>query len=130
MILINGLTRRYGNMTAVDNITLEVKKREIFGFLGPNGAGKTTAVRMLTGIIEPTGGNATVDGFDIASESLAARRNMGIVPEQANVYLDFTVWQNIALMAELHGTPRDKYIIRGNELIDLFQLTEKKKDQG
>ena len=127
MILINRLTRRYGNMTAVDNITLEVKKGEIFGFLGPNGAGKTTTVRMLTGIIEPTGGSATVGGFDITSESLAARRNMGIVPEQANVYLDFTVWQNLALMAELHGTPKDKYIIRGNELIDLFRLTEKKK---
>lgn len=127
MISINGLTRCYGNMTAVDNITLEVKKSEIFGFLGPNGAGKTTTVRMLTGIIEPTSGSAAVGGFDIASESLAARRNMGIVPEQANVYLDFTVWQNLVLMAELHGMPRERCTISGNKLIDLFRLTEKKR---
>lgn len=127
MISINGLTRCYGNMTVVDNITLEVKKGEIFGFLGPNGAGKTTTVRMLTGIIEPTSGSAAVDGFDIANESLAARRNMGIVPEQANAYPDLTVRQNLALMAELHGVPKDRYVIRGNELIALFGLTEKNK---
>ncbi|MBL0699981.1 MAG: ATP-binding cassette domain-containing protein [Desulfosarcina sp.] len=80
MISINGLTRRYGNMTAVDNIILEVKKGEIFGFFGPNGAGKTTTVRMLTGIIEPTGGRAAVDGFDIASEPYLYPHRLIILP--------------------------------------------------
>jgi ABC-2 type transport system ATP-binding protein len=127
MISMQGLTRIYGTNRAVDNITLEVDQGEIFGFLGPNGAGKTTTVRMLTGVIEPSGGRATVAGYDIIDDPLPARRNLGIVPEQANAYLDLSVWRNLALMAELHGIPRQDYTPRGRELLERFGLIEKQK---
>ncbi|MCK4300017.1 MAG: ATP-binding cassette domain-containing protein, partial [Planctomycetes bacterium] len=95
IIEADGLTRRFGNLVAVDHVDFTVEQGEIFGFLGPNGAGKTTTVRMLTGIIEPSDGTAVVQGYDVALEPVRARRDCGVVPEEANVYLDLTVWQNL-----------------------------------
>ncbi|MCK4807885.1 MAG: ATP-binding cassette domain-containing protein, partial [Candidatus Aegiribacteria sp.] len=83
VIKVNGLTRRFGNLTAVDDISFQVAKGEIFGFLGPNGAGKTTTIRMLTGVIEPTSGSATIQGHDIRKESILSREHIAVVPEQA-----------------------------------------------
>lgn len=129
-IEVRNLTRLYGNLVAVDHIDFTVRPGEIFGFLGPNGAGKTTTVRMLTGYIPPSAGTALVNGYDAVTEPIAARQDLGIVPEDANVYVDLTVWQNVMLMAELHGVPRARRRRRGGELLDLFDLGDRRKHKG
>jgi ABC-2 type transport system ATP-binding protein len=91
-IEVRGLTRRYGPLLAVDHVSFAVRRGEVFGFLGPNGAGKSTTVRMLTGYVPPSEGSALLDGHDIVTDALAARQRLGVVPEEANVYVDLTVW--------------------------------------
>ena len=130
VIEVRGLTRRFGDLIAVDHVEFEVSEGEVFGFLGPNGAGKTTTIRMLTGVLDPTGGTATIQGHHIRKESLAAREHLGIVPEEANVYLDLSVWRNVMLMAELHGVPRAGRVKEGNRLLDLLGLGERKKQKA
>ena len=129
-IEVRGLTRRYGALLAVDHVSFAVRRGEVFGFLGPNGAGKSTTVRMLTGYVPPSDGSALLDGHDIVTDGLAARRRLGVVPEEANVYVDLTAWQNVMLMAELHGVPRTERTRRGTELLDLFGLSERRQDRG
>ncbi len=121
------LTRKFDHLVAVDQVEFKVYQGEIFGFLGPNGAGKTTTVRMLTGMIDPTEGTAAIQGHDIRKESLLSKTHIAVVPEEANVYLDLTVWQNLMLMAELHGVERYQRFQEAERLLDLFGLTEKKK---
>ncbi len=130
VIEVDGLTRCFGELTAVDHVEFEVSKGEVFGFLGPNGAGKTTTVRMLTGVIEPTEGTATIQEHDIRTESLAAREHLGIVPEEANVYLDLSIWRNVMLMAELHAVPRARRISEGERLLGLLGLADRKKQKA
>ena len=125
-----GLTRRYGDLVAVDGVDFAVRRGEVFGFLGPNGAGKTTTVRMLTGYLTPTEGTALVGGHDILEELTAARQHIGVVPEEANVYVDLTVWQNVMLMGELHGIDRASRRQRGRELLELFGLADRAKHKG
>jgi len=125
-----GLTRRYGSLTAVDHVSFTVAPGEVFGLLGPNGAGKSTTVRMLTGYVAPTGGAALLDGCDVATEPLRARQRLGVVPEDANAYVDLTVWQNVMLMAELHGIPRRRRTRVGEELLERFGLSERMTDKG
>ena len=129
-IASQGLTRRYGERVAVDHVTFDVPQGEIFGFLGPNGAGKSTTVRMLTGFIAPSEGRALVAGIDMADDPSSARRHIGVVPEEANVYADLTVWQNVMLMAELHGVGRRQRTERGAELLSLFGLDERRTQKG
>lgn len=124
-IEVKDVTRRFGDLVAVDHVNFAVEQGEIFGFLGPNGAGKTTTVRMLTGIIDPTEGSATIQDHDICTEPLLARAHIAVVPEEANVYLDLSVWQNIMLMAELYGIPRERRIHEGKRLLGMLGLTEK-----
>jgi len=124
------LTRKFGNLVAVDHIEFGVYQGEIFGFLGPNGAGKTTTVRMLTGVIDPTEGTATIQGHDIRIEPLLSRTHIAVVPEEANVYLDLSVWQNLMLMAELHGIVRDRRIQEAERLLDALGLAERKKQKA
>jgi ABC-2 type transport system ATP-binding protein len=130
VIKVNSLTRRFGNLTAVDGIDFQVNKGEIFGFLGPNGAGKTTTIRMLTGIIDPTSGSAMIQDHDIRKESILSREHIAVVPEQANVYLDFSVWRNLMLMAELYGVPRNRRINEGERLLDALGLMNKKDSKA
>jgi ABC-2 type transport system ATP-binding protein len=130
VIEARGLTRKYGNLVAVDRIDFQVGRGEVFGFLGPNGAGKSTTVRMLTGYIPPTAGAITVAGYDLLTHATAARRHLGVVPEEANVYTDLTVWQNVMLMAELHGISKERRTRNGKELLDLFGLGERTKQIG
>ncbi|MBD3278801.1 MAG: ATP-binding cassette domain-containing protein [Candidatus Aegiribacteria sp.] len=122
-IRVSGLTRRFGSLTAVDGIDFTVKKGEVFGFLGPNGAGKTTTVRMLTGVIDPTEGSASIQGHDITSQPLQSREHIAVVPEQANVYRDLSVWRNIMLMAELYGIPRDRREKTAREILQKLGLS-------
>ncbi|MCK4505275.1 MAG: ABC transporter ATP-binding protein [Candidatus Aegiribacteria sp.] len=130
VIKVNSLTRRFGNLTAVDGIDFQVNKGEIFGFLGPNGAGKTTTIRMLTGIIDPTSGSAMIQDHDIRKESILSREHIAVVPEQANVYLDLSVWRNLMLMAELYGVPRDRRVSEGERLLDALGLMNKKDSKA
>ena len=130
VIEVRGLTRRFGDLLAVDHVSFSVEDGEIFGFLGPNGAGKTTTIRMLTGVIDPTEGTAAIEGHDICSDGLAAREHLGIVPEEANVYPDLSVWQNVMLMAELHGVPRKTRTSEGERLLGQLGLDDRKKEKA
>jgi len=130
VIEAKGLTRKFGDLVAVDHVAFKVYQGEIFGFLGPNGTGKTTTVRMLTGVIDPTEGTAEIQGHDICKESLLSRTHIAIVPEEANVYLDLSVWQNLMIMAELHCIARHRRINEAERLLGLFGLTEKKKHKA
>ena len=129
-IVADSLTRRFGDRLAVDAVSFAVERGEIFGFLGPNGAGKSTTVRMLTGFIPPSEGRAEIAGFDIATRPTAARRRMGVVPEDANVYADLTVRQNVMLMAELHGVPKARRLQGAAELLERFDLAERARQKG
>jgi ABC-2 type transport system ATP-binding protein len=124
------LTRRYGPVLAVDHVSFTVRSGEIFGFLGPNGAGKSTTVRMLTGSIAPSEGTALVDGHDVVTDGLAARQRLGVVPEDASIYQDLTVWQNVMLMAELYAVPRARRVRHGDELLARFGLGARKNENG
>ena len=99
VIEVEGLTKRFGNFTAVDHISFQVHRGEIFGFLGANGAGKTTAMRMLTGLSRPTGGKACVAGFDVASQPEEVKKNIGYMSQKFSLYEDLKVWENIRLFA-------------------------------
>jgi ABC-2 type transport system ATP-binding protein len=130
VIDVQGLTRRFGKLTAVDRVDFQVQEGEIFGFLGPNGAGKTTTVRMLTGVLKPTGGTALIQGHDIRTQPLLSRAHLGIVPEEANVYVDLSVWQNIMIMAELHGVPRRLRIAEGERLLEAMGLADRRRQKA
>jgi len=130
VIEVRGLTRKFGYMVAVDHVKFEVYKGEIFGFLGPNGAGKTTTIRMLTGVIDPTEGTALIQGHDIKKEPLLSRARIAVVPEEANVYLDLSVWQNLMLMAELYGVSRHRRFQEAKRLLDALGLADRKKQKA
>jgi ABC-2 type transport system ATP-binding protein len=125
-----GLTRKFGDLVAVDQVGFEVHEGEIFGFLGPNGAGKTTTVRMLTGVIDPTRGTATIQGHDIRKEPLLSRAHVAVVPEEANVYADLSVWQNLMLMAELYGVARQQRLQEADLLLAALGLSDRKKQKA
>lgn len=103
MIEVKNLTKQFGNHLAVDNISFAADKGEILGFLGPNGAGKSTTMRMITGFFPPTSGTAVIGGSDILSQSIAARRKIGYLPENAPVYPDMTVSRYLDFCAEIRG---------------------------
>jgi len=120
------LTKVFDKSIAVDHISFEVQKGEIFGFLGPNGAGKTTTTRMLTGVIPPDEGTATILGHDIRSAPVMAKQGFGVVPETSNAYTDLSAWQNLMLMGELYGLPRARAGQRSSELLGMVGLLERK----
>ena len=127
-IEVVGLTKYYGSFLAVDNVSFEVRKGEIFGFLGPNGAGKTTTVRTITGVLRPNSGEIRVLGYDMLDEreKIKARERTGIVPEMANPYVDLTAMQNLRLMGELYGMEKREIERRSIELLKLFDLYKKR----
>jgi ABC-2 type transport system ATP-binding protein len=120
------LTKIFGKSTAVDHISFDVRQGEIFGFLGPNGAGKTTTTRMLTGVIPPDAGTATILSHDIHSEPVLAKQGFGVVPETSNAYTDLTAWQNLMLMGELYGLPRSRAEQRSSDLLSMVGLLDRK----
>lgn len=101
------LTRRFGTFTAVDRITFDVKVGEVFGFLGANGAGKTTAIRMLTGLLAPSEGQATVAGYDVYTATEAIKRNIGYMSQRFSLYEDLTVEENIRLYGGIYNLPSE-----------------------
>jgi ABC-2 type transport system ATP-binding protein len=102
-VRVTGLTRRFGDFTAVDAVTFEVRAGEIFGFLGPNGAGKTTTIKMLTGLLAPSEGEGRVAGFDILTERRLIKSRIGYMSQRFSLYADLTVRENIDLFAGLYG---------------------------
>jgi ABC-2 type transport system ATP-binding protein len=102
-VVVRELTRRFGDFTAVDHVGFEVAAGEIFGFLGPNGAGKTTTIKMLTALLRPTSGQATVAGLDVARQPAALRRRIGYMSQRFSLYPDLSVDENIELYAGLYG---------------------------
>jgi len=124
---VSDLTKHFGELAAVDHISFEVKKGEFFGFLGPNAAGKTTTIRMLTGVIKPDGGTASIFGHDILKEGLRTRQLMGIVPEMANAYVDLSAWNNLTLVGELYGVPKKQRHERAISLLEKFGLYERRE---
>jgi len=113
-VVIENLIKRFGDFVAVDHISLETKKGEIFGFLGPNGAGKSTTIRMLCGLLRPTSGRAVVAGHEISREPEAVRENIGYMSQKFSLYNDLKVIENIRLFAGLYGVPSNEL----NERID------------
>jgi ABC-2 type transport system ATP-binding protein len=128
-IEVSHLTKRFGALTALDDVSFSVSKGETFGFLGPNGAGKTTTIRILTGISTPSGGTATIFGNDIIRDPIATRKQMGIVHETSNIYDDLTAWQNLMFTAELYTVGKHEREKRGTELLELFGLLERRHDK-
>ncbi|MFQ6123923.1 MAG: ABC transporter ATP-binding protein [Candidatus Heimdallarchaeota archaeon] len=123
-IEVSDLTKFYGKLRAVDRISFNVKKGEIFGFLGPNGAGKTTTIKMLACLLKPDNGTATVEGHDVIHDSRIVRKFIGLVPERSNLYNELTVWDNLIFMAQLYGVPREKRVQKAHKLLDMFDLDE------
>jgi len=116
------LTRRFGDFTAVDRVTIEVRRGEIFGFLGANGAGKTTMIRMLCGLLEPSGGEASVAGFDIYRESEEIKKRIGYMSQRFSLYEDLTIRENIEFYGGIYGLGAERIRRRGNELIEHLRL--------
>lgn len=106
MIKVEGLTKRYGDLKAVEDISFYVKKGEIVGFLGPNGAGKTTTMRVITGFLPATEGTVTVSGFDIFEKPMEVKKRIGYLPEHPPVYEDMTVKGYLKFVAKIKGVPR------------------------
>jgi ABC-2 type transport system ATP-binding protein len=125
-IEVQNLTKQFGDLVALDSVSFSVEAGEIFGYLGPNGAGKTTTIRILTGITMPTGGTARIFGRDIVTDTIRARRQMGIVYETSNVYDDLSAWQNMMFAGELYHVSRRDREQRGKELLEVFGLWERR----
>lgn len=116
------LTKNFGAFTAVDRITFQVETGEIFGFLGANGAGKTTAMRMLSGLLTPTSGEASVAGFDVYRHSEDIKRNIGYMSQRFSLYDDLTIWENIRFYGGIYGLSKKAIRQKGNALIELLGL--------
>jgi ABC-2 type transport system ATP-binding protein len=125
-IEIDGLTKYYDDLLAVDDISFEVNKGEVFGFLGPNGAGKTSTIRMLVGLSTPSSGTATVAGYSITDDIVEVKRRVGLVPEVSNLYDELSVWDNLLFMSQLYHIPRGERSRRVNDVLQSFDLIERK----
>ena len=126
-IRAQNLAKNYGSVKAVDHISFDVRENCIFGFLGPNGAGKSTTQRILTGVIYPDEGSVEIMGYSLFEQPIQAKQEIGVVPEQANVYRDLTAWENLLFIGEIYNMRKEKVKQRAAELLKLFYLYEKRK---
>jgi len=124
VIEVQHLTKRYGPVTAVDDISFSVQRGEILGFLGPNGAGKTTTMRVLTGYMPPTDGKAIVAGYDVFEQPIEAKRRTGYLPETPPLYPDMTVGEYLAFVARIKGVPRPERKARIGEMLEKTRITD------
>ncbi len=120
---VSGITKKFGALAAVDDVSFDVLEGEIFGFLGPNGAGKTTLVRMLTTLIEPTAGSARVAGFDVVKEPAAVRRQIGVIPQAMTSDLDLTGYENVDIYGRFYGISARERKKRIGYLLEMVGLT-------
>ena len=122
----DALVKAFGPFIAVDHVSLQVGKGEIFGFLGPNGAGKSTTIRMLCGLLTPTSGRALVQGLDVAVEPEQVRKNIGYMSQKFSLYDDLTVEQNIDFFAGMYGVPRNLRPERKQHVLEMANLAERR----
>jgi ABC-2 type transport system ATP-binding protein len=127
VITADNLTKKFGRFLAVDSISFEVEKGEIFGFLGANGAGKTTVMRMLCGLSKPSGGHGKVAGFDITKESEKVKANIGYMSQKFALYDDLKVWENLRLYAGIYGVPQREIDPKINNLLDTLGFLNEKE---
>jgi ABC-2 type transport system ATP-binding protein len=121
------LTRRFGNLTAVDGVDLQVAAGQFFGFLGPNGAGKSTTIKMLTGLLAPTAGSMDLLGLDFATHPVEVKRQIGVVPEGMGLLERLTGSEYLQFVGRMYGLDRRTTQQRANELLDFMQLTDRPK---
>ena len=122
MISLKQLTKRFGKQIAVNALSLEIPAGQIVGFIGPNGAGKSTTLKMLTGMIEPTEGSATICGFDLRTQPVEVKRNVGFVPESGAVFESLSGLEYLEMIAALYGIPQDAARIRIRQFLTFFDL--------
>jgi ABC-2 type transport system ATP-binding protein len=128
LIQLTGLTKRYGDFTAVAGIDLSVRRGELFGLLGPNGAGKTTTLRMIAGILQPTAGTIAIGGVSLADNPVAAKSRLGFIPDRPFIYEKLTGSEFLRFVAGLYGQGGDEIDRRGEELLALFDLVDWKDE--
>ncbi len=126
VIRLNHLSKSFGDVHAVQDLSLTIEPGTIFGFLGPNGAGKTTTMRMLCGLTHPTGGTATIDGADVWKDRQQVRTRFGYVPQRFSLYRDLTVLENFRFFGGAYGVPRARLEARIDQLLGLIDLREKR----
>jgi len=125
IIDVSNLTKQYKDILAVNHISFTVKRGEIFGFLGPNGAGKTTTIKILTGLIQPTEGTATIQGKDIRTQIVEIKKTIGVVTEDSNLYDELSVFDNLRFVGQLYGVSQCDREKRIGELLKRFNLESK-----
>lgn len=125
-ISVRNLTKKFGNFTAVDNISFDVARGEIFGFLGANGAGKTTAMRMLCGLSMPTSGSGTVAGYDIVRQPEEIKRHIGYMSQKFSLYQDLTVSENLTLFSTIYGMTDREIRAKSDDIFKLLEMTAMK----
>ncbi len=123
-IITRGLSRRFGDVLAVDRLDLVVPGGSFFGFLGPNGAGKSTTISLLCGLLAPTAGNATVLGYDLRTQATEIKRRIGVVPEQLALFERLTGWEYLLLVGRLYGVRKDALASRAEELLEFMELAD------
>lgn len=121
---VSGLTKRYGDVIAVNDISFSVKRGELFGFLGPNGAGKTTTINVLTGLARADAGTINIGGIDCTHNPKAGQHLVGVVPDESNLYPELTGFENLCFCAALYGMGKSERQERAQELLDTFGLTD------
>lgn len=119
-----GLTKEFGSLTAVRNVNLSIQPGTIFGFLGPNGSGKSTTVKMLTGLLEPTSGDALINGQSILANPLEIKRNIGVLPEDFALYDALTIWEHCLLSGPLYGLKPEETMRRAEQMLRFLDLWE------
>ncbi len=124
---MENLVKTFGSFVAVDHVSLQVRKGEIFGFLGPNGAGKSTTIRMLCGLLTPTSGTASVNGFNVATEPELIRRNIGYMSQKFSLYDDLTVEENIDFFMGMYGVAREKRAARKEYVLRMAEIVERRR---
>jgi ABC-2 type transport system ATP-binding protein len=127
-VVIDDMVKRFGDFTAVDRVSLEVPKGEIFGFLGPNGAGKSTTIRMLCGLLTPTSGRARVNGFDVATQPEQIRASIGYMSQRFSLYDDLTVEENIDFFSGIYGVPKARRPERKDYVLGMAGLAARRGD--
>jgi ABC-2 type transport system ATP-binding protein len=126
-IQARGLTKRFGKLTAVNRLDLEVPRSQIYGFLGPNGSGKTTAIRMLCGLLTPSEGGATVLGLDVPGDAAPLKSRIGYMTQKFSLYGDLTVLENLQFIASIYAYPRSARRARIDDLVERYDLTSQRK---
>ena len=130
VVRVEGLTKQFGDFTAVDHISFEVQRGEVLGYLGPNGSGKTTTIRMLLGLLLPTSGRATVLGYDIAREMESIRPLIGYMCQKAALYDELTVAENLAFYAGLYRLPRGELRARRDDVLARVGLSDRPNERA